>query len=49
MKCLIVEDDQVSRHLLKAQLERSPLPISTIKTATRLDEALVLQRYKCSQ
>lgn len=37
---LIIEDDQVSRHLLKAQLERSPLPISTIKTVPRLEEAI---------
>ena len=37
---LIVEDDQVSGYLLKALLERSPLPVSTVEIVERLDEAI---------
>lgn len=37
---LVVEDDQVSGYLLKALLERSPLPVSTVEIVERLDEAI---------
>jgi DNA-binding NarL/FixJ family response regulator len=37
---LVVEDDQVSGYLLKALLERSPLPVSKVEIVERLDEAI---------
>ncbi|MDI6451880.1 response regulator [Sedimentisphaerales bacterium M17dextr] len=37
---LVVEDDHVSGYLLKALLERSPLPVSTVEIVERLDEAI---------
>lgn len=40
LKVLLVEDEPVSRHLLKVLLERSPLSISTIAIAERLNEAM---------